>query len=86
MMRKRKSETTLDLKLYETTKKKASRHSGVELINWVDITITQLGRNLDGYRKYNEEAYLKELKLGLTSMLAVVDEIHDEHVAAHTIL
>ena len=73
---RKKSEDILDQKLYSQARKKASRHSAVELMNWSDLTITQLGRNLDEYRKSGDRTCLYEMKYGLTTMIAVTDMLN----------
>jgi hypothetical protein len=75
ILTKKNSENILDQKLYSTARKKAAHRSAVELINWTDMTITQIGRNLDAYRKDGAQVYLDELKYGLVTMLAVIDEL-----------
>lgn len=83
---KKNSENILDPKLYSTARKKAAHRSVVELMNWTDLTITQIGRNLDEYRKSGDRTCLDEMKYGLTTMLAVIDMLNIDIEARSAIL
>lgn len=56
--------------------KRVSKIPTADLEMWIDQTLTEVGRNLSGYARSNEKAYLEEALNGAEVLHAVVHEIH----------
>lgn len=60
----------------EKVAKRVSKIPTGELEQWVDQSLTEIGRCLSGYQRSREKFYLDEARQGAEALHAVVEELH----------
>jgi hypothetical protein len=67
---------TWDKPFSEKVARRVSKIPTGELEQWVDQSLTEIGRCLSGYQRSREKFYLDEARQGAEALHAVVEELH----------
>ena len=68
---------------YDTVARKLSRLSVRELMNQLDQYLTEMLTIAYAYQHNNREELILEMKRDLITLMAVVDEMHEDYTARH---
>lgn len=66
---------------YKKMRKRASKSSRSEIFTWADNAITDMGWNLQDYRKTDNADSLHEVIRTIITMQAAIDELISDHEA-----
>jgi hypothetical protein len=83
MKRRKNYQSGFSQKDYDKARRKLHTLSLRELINYIDQYLTSLLTYMTAYSYNNQEGILLNMKTDLLTLMALVDEMHEEYLARH---